>query len=295
MNEVKVQRNYKDSIFRMLFKDKENLLSLYNALNRTDYTDVEGLEITTLENAVYMSYKNDVSFVFDFELMLYEHQSTINPNMPLRDLFYVADILQKRNYDKDLYGSKLIRIPSPRFVVFYNGAISQPERQTLKLSDAYAKKQEQLGLELMVTVYNINRGYNNEIMEACKTLKEYAMYVEQIRIYAKQIPLKEAVERAVDYCIKADILSEFLRKNRAEAIKVSIYEYDEELHLKTLFEEGVEKGRELEREATESRLNKLNSILIDMGRISDLKRATQDKTYQEQLMAELLPVEMQNA
>ena len=121
MSEVKVQRNYKDSIFRMLFKDKENLLSLYNALNQTNYTDVTGLEITTLENVVYMNYKNDVSFVFDFELMLYEHQSTINPNMPLRDLFYVADILQKRIYDKGLYGSKLIRIPSPRFVVFYNG------------------------------------------------------------------------------------------------------------------------------------------------------------------------------
>ena len=128
MNEVKVQRNYKDSLFRMLFKDKENLLCLYNALNKTDYTDVEGLEITTLENAVYMNYKNDVSFVFDLELMLYEHQSTVNPNMPLRDLFYVADTLQKRTYNKDLYGSKLIKIPSPRFVVFYNGTDPQPER-----------------------------------------------------------------------------------------------------------------------------------------------------------------------
>lgn len=120
------------------------------------------------------------------------------------------------------------------------------------------------------------------------------MYVEQVMIYTKQMPLKEAVERAVDYCIEADILSEFLRKNRAEAIKVSIYEYDEELHFKTLFEEGVERGREPEREATESRLNKLHSILIDMGRISDLKRATQDKAYQEQLIIELLPEEIQN-
>ena len=136
MNEVKVQRNYKDTIFRMLFKDKENLLSLYNALNKTDYTDVEGLEITTLENAVYMNYKNDVSFVFDYELMIYEHQSTVNPNMPLRDLFYVADTLQKKTYNKDLYGSKLVQIPTPRFVVFYNGVTYQPERQTLKLSDA---------------------------------------------------------------------------------------------------------------------------------------------------------------
>ena len=134
MNEVSVQRNYKDTIFRMLFKDKENLLSLYNALNNTAYTDVSGLEITTLENAVYMNYKNDVSFVFDSELMLYEHQSTMNPNMPLRDLFYVSDTLHKRIYSKDLYGKNLIRIPAPRFVVFYNGVTYQPEVQTLKLS-----------------------------------------------------------------------------------------------------------------------------------------------------------------
>ena len=269
MNEVTVQRNYKDTIFRMLFKDKENLLSLYNALNKTGYTDVDRLEITTLENAVYMNYKNDISFVFDFELMLYEHQSTINPNMPLRDLFYVTDILQKRTYDKDLYGSKLIRIPSPRFVVFYNGTEPRPERQTLKLSDAYEKKQE------------------------------YAMYVERVRMYAKQIPLAEAVEKAVDECIAEGILSEFLRKNRAEAIKVSIYEYDEELHFKTLRDEGYESGFSEGHEAGLkqgerhlARVNKLNSILIDLGRLDDLKRATQDKTYQEQLMVELIPEEI---
>ena len=297
MNEVKVQRNYKDSVFRMLFKNKENLLSLYNSLNKTAYTDVDELEITTLENAVYMNYKNDVSFVFDFELMLYEHQSTVNPNMPLRDLLYVTSILQKRISSENLYGSKRVMIPSPRFVVFYNGVDSQPERQILKLSDAYEKKQGQPELELTVTVYNINRGFNDEIMDACRTLREYAMYVEQVRAYAKQLPLGEAVEKAVDYCIKAGILSEFLRKNRAEVIMLSIFEYDEEAHHKLLYEEGVEDGMERERAQGELRLarvNKLNSILIDMGRIDDLKRATADKAYQEQLMNELLPEEIQN-
>ena len=290
MNELKVQRNYKDSVFRMLFKDKENLLCLYNALNKTDYMDVDELEITTLENAVYMNYKNDVSFVFDFELMLYEHQSTVNPNMPLRDLLYVTSILQKRISSENLYGSKRVMIPSPRFVVFYNGVDSQPERQTLKLSDAYDRNQENPELELTVTVYNINRGYNDEIMDACKTLKEYAMYVELLRTYAKQMPLAEAVEKAVDYCINADILSEFLRKNRAEVIMLSIFEYDEEAHHKLLYEEGVEDGMK----QGENRVNQLHAILIDMGRIDDLKRATIDKAYQEQLMSELLPGEMQN-
>ena len=135
-NEANVQNNYKDTIFRMLFKEKENLLALYNALNQTAYTDVGSLEITTLENAVYMNYKNDVSFVFDLGLMLYEHQSTVNPNMPLRDLFYVSRVLQGRTRDNDLYGSTLIKIPAPRFVVFYNGTEEQPEQQVLKLSEA---------------------------------------------------------------------------------------------------------------------------------------------------------------
>lgn len=298
MNETKVQRNYKDTIFRMLFKDKDNLLSLYNALNKTDYTDVDGLEITTLENAVYMNYKNDISFVFDFELMLYEHQSTINPNMPLRDLFYVSDLLQKRTYNKDLFGTNLVKIPAPRFVVFYNGVTYRPEIQTLKLSNAYEKQQETPELELTVTVYNINRGCNKEIMDACSTLKEYALYVEQVRIYAKQMPLAEAVEKAVDYCIAVGILSEFLGKNRAEAIKMSIYEYDEELHMKSereyWYNTGMEEGRAAGLEQGEihlSRVNQLYSILIDANRLDDLKRATQDKEYQDQLMSELLPSE----
>lgn len=124
MEETHVQRNYKDTVFRMLFRKKENLLSLYNALNKTAYTDVEGLEVTTLENAVYMNYKNDISFIFDYELMLYEHQSTVNPNVPLRDLIYVTKVLQGRIKDESLYGKTLVRLPTPRFVVFYNGTES---------------------------------------------------------------------------------------------------------------------------------------------------------------------------
>ncbi len=115
-NQTNVQRNYK-----AIFREKDNLLSLYNALNGTAYEETDNLEITTLENAVYMNYKNDISFVFDFELMLYEHQSTCNPNMPLRDLFYVSRVLQNRIKDENLYSKSLIKIPAPRFVVFYNG------------------------------------------------------------------------------------------------------------------------------------------------------------------------------
>lgn len=237
---------YKDTVFRMLFNDKENLLSLYNAVNKSAYTDVDNLKITTLENAVYTNYKNDVSFVFGFELMLYEHQSTVNPNMPLRDLIYVTTVLQGMTSEENLYGSKLVRIPAPRFVVFYNGMDGQPVQQTLRLSDAFLKKQEQPEIELLVTVYNINWGYNRDLMKACRLLEEYAQFVDKVRQFAIQMPFAEAVEKAVDYCIKNGILADFLSKNRAEAIAVSIFEYDEEKHMKsereTAYRKGIEQG-----------------------------------------------------
>lgn len=233
MTENKVNRNYKDTVFRMLFQDRENLLSLYNAVNGTAYEDVDGLVITTLQDAVYMNYKNDVSFVFDFTLSIYEHQSTVNQNMPLRDLIYVSKVLQGQMKDQDIYSSRQIKLPTPKFVVFYNGTDEQPEKQILRLSDAYEKQLEEVELELTVTVYNINYGHNQKLLEACQTLKEYAQYVAAVREYAKEMPLAEAVESAVDSCIRQGILADFLRKNRAEAIEMSIFEYDEEKHLKS--------------------------------------------------------------
>ncbi len=277
MTEKYVQRNHKDTLFRMLFKEKENLLSLYNAVNGTCYTDAEELEITTLENAVYMNYKNDISFVFDFELMLYEHQSTVNPNMPLRDLIYVTKVLQGIIRNENLYSSMLIKLPTPRFVVFYNGRDCQPGEQTLRLSDSFKKELERPELELIVTVYNINWGCNTELMKACRLLKEYAQYVEQVRKMAKELSFPDAVEQAVDYCIQNGILADFLLKNRAEAIEMSIFEYDEEKYLKSEREvwrkEGIKEGREEGRSEGEERFSKLLQLLMEAGRNEDMNRA----------------------
>lgn len=239
---MKARRNYKDTLFRMIFSDRESLLGLYNAVNGTDYHDADDLEITTLENAVYMNMKNDVSFVFDFSLNLYEHQSTANPNMPLRDLFYVSDLLQNIVKDKDLYGTALVKIPAPRFVVFYNGAAEQPEQKELRLSEAFLQDTGRPELELLVTVLNINPGKNEALMESCTPLKEYMLYVEKVRGHLSEYSLEKAVNLAVDECISEGILAEFLSRNKAEAIAMSIYEYDEEKHLKNLFEEGKAAG-----------------------------------------------------
>ena len=245
---IRANRKYKDSVFRMLFP----LLGLYNALNGTDYQDPELLTVTTLENAIYMNMKNDISFLLDVRLMQYEHQSTWNPNMPLRNLFYIARLLEKHVLEESLYSSSPIRIPAPHFVVFYNGAEDVPEDVTLKLSDAFETgpghgKEEEPSLELKVRFLNINLGHNRELMERCRTLREYSEFVARIRRYANRgAAIEEAVERAVTECIEEGILSDFLRSQRAEVIAVSIFEYNEEEELKKLrqaeFRSGQEEG-----------------------------------------------------
>ena len=240
-------RKYKDTIFRMLFSDKKNLLSLYNAINKTAYEDSEELEIVTLKNAIYMGMKNDLAFIIDTNLFLYEHQSTYNPNMPLRDLLYISAEYQKIVDHKSLYSSVLQKIPAPYFIVFYNGTEKEEEYWENSLSEAYENVIGEPKLELKVITLNINEGHNKELMEQCRILGEYAQYVAKVRKYTKEMNLDAAVERAVDECIQEGILEDFLWANRAEVLKVSIFEYDKEEEEKKLrkaeFEFGREEGR----------------------------------------------------
>ena len=243
---VSANRNYKDTVFRMLFSDKKNLLSLYNAVNSRDYTNPDDLEIVTLENAIYMGMKNDLAFIIDTNLYLYEHQSTYNPNMPLRDLFYISSEYQKMLDQKSLYSSSLQKIPTPNFIEFYNGSDPVCDVFEHRLSAAFEHLSGEPKLELIVTVLNINEGHNALLMEHCKTLREYAQYVAKVRKYTADMSLNEAVECAVDECIKENILADFLRKNRAEVISMSIFEYDKEEEEKKLrkaeYEAGIQKG-----------------------------------------------------
>ena len=233
--ETSVNRNYKDTIFRWLFSDKENLLSLYNAISGKHYEDPDALTIVTLKNAVYMGMKNDIAFVLETGLYLYEHQSTYNPNIPLRDLFYIASEYQAMVDQKSLYSSAVQKIPTPKFLVFYNGADKEvADREILKLSTAYENPTSEPDLELKVTMLNINIGHNKDLLEKCRTLGEYAQYVDRVRKYAAQMELNDAVEQAITECIQEGILSEFLQQNRAEVYKVSIFEYDKEKEEKKL-------------------------------------------------------------
>ena len=237
-------RQYKDTVFRMLFSEKENLLSLYNAVTGSHYQNAEALKIVTLENAIYMGMKNDLAFMLETNIYLYEHQSTINPNIPLRDLIYIGIEYQQFVNDKSLYSSKLQKIPAPKFMVFYNGTDDVEDRMELKLSSAYEHLAGEPDLELKVLMLNVNEGHNKELMEQCQTLKEYAIYVARVRKYASALNLNDAVERAITECIKEGILVDFLRKNRSEVKMVSILEYDKEWEEKKLRKAEYEAGKE---------------------------------------------------
>ncbi len=239
-----VNRTYKSTIFIMLFEDRNNLLELYNAMSGKHYTDPELLEINTLENAIYMSIRNDISFLIDGRLSLYEHQSTYSPNLPLRFLFYISHLYSRMTKDRNLYGSKTVRIPTPEFVIFYNGRAEMPERHILKLSDMYNTKdrKRRAKLELEAVMLNISGEYNQKLKAACKTLREYAIYTDKIRKYADEMDLDDAVEHAIRECITEGVLKDFLEKHRAEAKEMSIFEYDQEKHMQQEREDAWKGG-----------------------------------------------------
>ena len=244
MNNVSlpVNRIYKDRLYKMIFNDKSELLKLYNAINGTHYDDPAMLTITTLDNAIYMTMENDLSFIIDMRLALYEQQSTVNPNLPLRFLMYITDIYSAYTKDMNIYGSKKVQIPLPSFVIFYNGVQSQPDRAEFLLSELFHPTSNEPALELKAVMLNINKGHNQELMNACHTLRDYSEYVARIRTYSAEMPLTDAVEKAITECIHENILRDFLLKNRAEAKAMSIYEYDEEKTLRMFREEGYEDG-----------------------------------------------------
>ena len=271
-------RQYKDTVFRMLFSEKENLLSLYNAVTGNTYQNADDLKIVTLKNAIYMGMKNDLAFMLETNIYLYEHQSTLNPNIPLRDLIYIEIEYQQYVDDKSLYSSRLQKIPAPKFMVFYNGTDAVDDRVELRLSNAYEHLAGEPDLELKVLMLNVNEGHNKELMEQCRTLKEYAIYVAKVRKYTSEMNLNDAVARAIDECIKEGILVEFLRKNRSEVKMVSILEYDKEWEEKKLRKAEYEAGKE------DGKSEGITEIIQNMYRLGysteKIAEAT-DKTIEE--------------
>lgn len=247
MGKTHVNRKHKDSLFRMIFGTKEELLSLYNAMNGSHYENPEELELTTIEDVIYMGVKNDASFILDEYLNLYEAQSTWNPNMPLRGLGYFSRLYQGYvdSHHLDIYSSVRLTIPTPNYVVFYNGSRDTEDVEKLRLSDSFAKKEDsEPALECVATLVNINLGRNQELMKNCRKLYEYARFIKEVRSQlAGGYKLEMAMDKAIEVCIREGVLEEFLRKHRAEVTDMFLTDYDEELHIRSEKALSYKEGR----------------------------------------------------
>lgn len=247
---ITVNRHYKDSLFCALFGSDERkayALELYNALAGTAYDDPDELEITTISGMVFLGRKNDVSFLVGTEMVLLEHQSTYNPNMPLRGLLYFSKLFNKLASQRalDIYGTKALEIPTPRYFVLYFGEMDRPEREVIKLSDMMPGGSGDI--EVTATVLNCNEGRNKAIMEASETLRGYAHLLALARIaHAEGAELEEAVEVAVDQCIEDGALADYLLAHRAEAMEMLFTIEDEEraqrVHWEAVDREAREAG-----------------------------------------------------
>ena len=249
-------RKYKDSVFVDLFsedeKAKENFLSLYNALHNTELTDIEQLKNIRLDQVLYMTFYNDVSYLVDNKIIvLAEHQSTINPNMPLRCLEYISRLYETLFESKEKYSRKLLKIPTPEFYVFYNGEAPYPSDKTLKLSDAFIEKGTKTNLELTVKIININQQNRHPVLENCKTMQEYSIFVETVRKW-KEIEPQTGFQKAVEECIANNILRDYLKRKTKEVLNMLLAEYDYETDIavqraeerEIAFAEGIEQGIE---------------------------------------------------
>jgi predicted transposase/invertase (TIGR01784 family) len=248
-------REYKDSVFTLLFKEPDKLRELYGALEGVTLPEDIPIEVNTLTDALFKNQINDISFTVDNRLViLIEHQSTINPNMPLRVLLYVAAVYEKIVDRRTLYKSKQVKIPVPEFVVLYNGKEPYKDTDVLRLSDSFlgaddlkAFNANKPALDLTVQVYNINKGKNPEMVRKSETLSAYSFFIDKVREFEQNSPKAEqeaAIKKAIKYCIDHSILADFLQKNASEVCNMLITEWNWDEYLEVQKEEAREDTQE---------------------------------------------------
>ena len=294
-----VPSKFKDNVFCMLYRDKKNLLELYNALNNSAYTNVDDLQVTTLNGGSYMKYKNDASFLLCMSLYMFEQQSSKNPNMPLRFLHYVSDVFRELFSNSMLHRRSMIKIPVPHFVTFYNGLEKWIEDEDeIRLSHMYEIPTDNPELELKVRVININKDVH--ILNKCKTLRDYMTFVNKVRFKmgVEGDDVRIAVTEAMDECIDEDILVDFFEKHREEVVEVSIYDYDEEEVRRVLAEEyAQEYAQKVAKEVSEKafaegeqsgrQLNLINHVIKKVKKSKTLETIASELEEEE---ADIKPI-----
>ena len=259
-------QEYRDSVFRTIFNNKQRALELYNILYETDYDNPEMVKLITLEDVLFTPRKNDLAFLMEDKfIIVIEHQSTINENMPIRLLLYIARLYEKILASENIYRRKQISLPTPEFIVLYNGEDNlcihrkKVTEKILKLSDAFKEKLKDIPLELMVKVIDIRYSSQHKILQQRSILKEYSEFVEVVYEEQKIEEEKEkAFQKAIKKCIERNILKEFLERNSSEVLNMLTLEYNEEVAKRIEREEAREEGREEGIKGTVSVLKELN-------------------------------------
>ena len=238
-------RKIRDTVFCHFMSNESHLLSLCNALNDTAYDESSDITINTLEGSFFSNIKNDISFLLNnLMVVLIEHQTTINPNMPLRFLSYVDELYKRytSTSHKKIYGDDLIKIPAPEFYVFYDGNDTSFEQQTLKLSDAFETQSDKL--ELTVHVYNLADGMNDELKRKCLPIGEYSIFSNAYKHFRQQkMEIDHAVDAAIKYCLENNVMVDYLKNNQKEVIDMFGFEWNEKEEREALLEIGEERGR----------------------------------------------------
>ncbi len=267
---ISIRKKYKDALFRRCFDNKKDLLELYNALNGTVYDDTDKLQITTLDDCIYLTYKNDLSFIISATLNLYEHQSTYNPNMPIRGLIYFARIYEAyiKEHQLSVYGKTLVKLPEPRYIIFYNGKDDEPDMQELRLSDAFEKTENTsantVALECVAVMLNINYGHNMELMQKCRRLHDYAYFVNEVnQNLDKGYSYEKSINSAMEHCVKNNILKDILNKQRSGVFNLLLNEFDVKSYERWIRAESKAEGKSED----------IIELLEDVGEVSDSLRS----------------------
>jgi len=264
------KREYKSSVFSMLLEEPEYALDVYNALNGTDYCDAGMVKVQRIDGGVLLSVRNDASFLIDSFFNVYEHQSTYNPNMPLRFMIYFSELMWDfiKLHDYDLYSTRKIPVPTPRFVVFYNGLNERPAKEVFHLSDLYEHQCDEYDLDLTCVVYNINPGYNKELEKDSKVLYVYMTFVQKVRMYDEEKEdLEESINHAIDECISEGILADFFERRRFEVVENALLDMTFEKREKLIARDNRELGRE---EGLSALINTLKNISEDFDYVYNM-------------------------
>ena len=286
-----LNNKYKDSLFRRVFGAEDERgarwrLELYNALSGRNHTNPDDLEITTLEDVIYIKLKNDVSFLVDCQMNLWEHQSTLNPNMPLRGLLYFAVLYHKHliNIDEALFTTKLVKIPSPQYIVFYNGNDDAEDISKLRLSDAFIDFESQGDFEWTATMININKNHNEALHKSCKALYDYCSFVDRIKSNIKNgMENEAAIDEAINWAIQNNLLEGLIKEQRAEVRMDLLTEFNQEQYDRIRRREGYEEGlsQGATTKAIETAINMLKKE-YPISEISELTNLTTERVLELQ-------------